>query len=65
MFRNWLETLMAGEKAMQAFRKIEEVLDRIFTPGAGSTLRRHSAGFPLAALVWRASGALATWSPPE
>jgi hypothetical protein len=23
------------------------------------------AGFPLAALLWRASGASATWSPPE
>jgi hypothetical protein len=26
-----------------------------FAMGAGSTLRRHSAGFPLAALLWRAS----------
>src|SRR6266853_1472703 len=34
--------------------------------GAGATCRRHSVGFPLAALFWRASGASATWSPhPE
>ena len=32
---------------------------------AGSTRRRHSAGFPLAALLWRASGASSTWSPLE
>jgi hypothetical protein len=31
-----------------------------FAMGAGSTLRRHTAGFPLAALFWRASGASAT-----
>ena len=30
----------------------------------GSLLRRHSAGFPLAALLWRARGASATWRPP-
>src|SRR6267143_5065123 len=34
--------------------------------GAGATRRRHSVGFALAALGWRASGASATWSPqPE
>src|SRR5882762_3459247 len=33
---------------------------------AGSTCRRHSDGFLLAALPWRASGEPATWSPhPE
>src|SRR3977135_2815160 len=39
----------------------------IFSPllGAGSTRRRHRAGFRLAALLWRASGASATWSPLE
>jgi hypothetical protein len=31
----------------------------------GSTRRRHSAGFLLAALLWRASGASATWSLPK
>jgi hypothetical protein len=31
-----------------------------FAGGAGSTRRRLSAGFPLAALLWRASGASAT-----
>jgi hypothetical protein len=31
-----------------------------FAMGAGSTLRRHGAGFPLAALLWRRSGASAT-----
>src|SRR5882762_8902933 len=33
--------------------------------GAGSTLRRHGVGLPLAALLWRASGASATRSPLE
>src|SRR5882762_6673905 len=32
--------------------------------GARSLRRRHSAGFPLAALLWRARGASATWRPP-
>ncbi len=32
---------------------------------AGSTRRRHTAGFPLAALLWRARGASAAWRPPE
>ncbi len=32
---------------------------------AGFTRRRHSAHFPLAALLWRASVATATLSPPE
>jgi hypothetical protein len=31
-----------------------------FAMGADSTLRRHGAGFPLIALLWRASGASAT-----
>ena len=29
----------------------------------GSTRHRHGVGFPPAALLWRASGASATWSP--
>src|ERR1700716_123751 len=33
--------------------------------GAGSTRRRHSAGFSLAALIWRAHGASATCGPPR
>ena len=33
--------------------------------GAENTRRHHSAGCPLAALLWRASGASATCSPPE
>ncbi len=36
-----------------------------FVTGAGPTRRRHSAGFPLAALRWRASGASATLRLPE
>ncbi len=31
-----------------------------FAMGVGSTLRRHGAGFPFAAVLWRASGASAT-----
>jgi hypothetical protein len=33
--------------------------------GTSSTCRRHRAGFPRAALFWRASGASATWRPSE
>jgi hypothetical protein len=40
-------------------------------PGMPRTLRAlrsvplRQAGFPLAALLWRASDASATWSPPK
>src|SRR3977135_3230258 len=67
-------TLNGFSLSPKNFLYIHDTLSlQLQTANAGPTLqparniisRRHSTGFPLAALVWRASGASAIWSLPK